>query len=665
MSAVQPVSAPAATGTPDSGVTARAVVIAVILVFLVNLAVSRIELIIGRYVASGIPPIPAVLVLALLAAFTPLVRRIARPLALGRREILTIYALMLVSVPFSATYGIRSFLPRLTVMQYYATPENHFGEYTQHLPSWFAPEDMQQVQAMYEGGPSPAVPWGVWVKPLGLWLLFFVFLFITTLSLMTIMARQWSDGERLPYPLVQLPMEMVDPHRGTGMLANFFGNPLAWIGIGLALLYNALNIANAFNPAVPSIKQDTSLDYLFTERPWDAMRPLILSMYPGRIGFGYLVSQELLASVVAFTFVAKFASVVGRITGYEPPGFPYWQEQSAGGYVALALFMLWAARGHLRNVWRKGLGDLTVDDSDQALPYRWALLGLAAGTIFFLAWTSLAGMSWQLALPFWAIVLCFGLTYGRVRAEAGIPDDFVYPYRLPQVLIINALGPRTMLRMGGPQSIVIMEVMSFLSRFHPTQIMTAYQADVMQIAKLGQIRRRTLAWAMVLLFICGLVFAFWGHFTTFYGIGLNVLEGNPRNADWRTNDTIGAFGDMVTRLEHPVGPDATRTGWAIGGGLFAIGLALARTVWLRFPLHPLGYVVALAYGPSTSLWFPFLLVFVVKWLLLKIGGIGSFRRLIPLFIGLVVGHYVFAGVAWPLISLFYENSISGRYYTVF
>ena len=196
MSVAQPLPQPAPVTTSGSGVTARAVIIALVIVFLVNLAVSRIELIIGRYVASGIPPVPAVLVLALLAALTPLVRRIAKPLALGRREILTIYALMLVSVPFCATYGIRSFLPRLTVMQYYATPENHFAEYTQHIPTWFAPQDMAQVQAMYEGGPSPAVPWGVWAKPLGLWLLFFVFLFLTTLSLMTIMARQWSDNER-------------------------------------------------------------------------------------------------------------------------------------------------------------------------------------------------------------------------------------------------------------------------------------------------------------------------------------------------------------------------------------------------------------------------------------------------------------------------------------
>lgn len=658
-------SNPPAAAPSGSGVTVRAVVIGLVFIFLVNLAVGKIELIVGRYLASGIPPIPAVLTLALLVPLMALVRKVSPRLALGRREILTIYCLMLVSVPFAATYGIRSFLPRLTVMQYYATPENHFGEYTQHIPEWFAPTNMQAVQAMYEGGDTPGVPWGVWVKPLGLWLLFFVFLFITTLSLMTIMARQWAEAERLPYPLVQLPMEMVDPQRGHGMLANFFTNPLAWIGITLALVYNALNIANAFNPAIPSIKQNTSLDNMFTERPWDAIRPLILSTYPGYIGFGYLVSQELCGSIVVFTWLAKFLGMTGSMMGYEQAGFPFWQEQSAGGYVALALYMLWVARGHLGNVWRKALGANDVDDRDQMMPYRWAVIGLFAGTVFFLIWTSLAGMAWQLALPFWLIVLCFGLTYGRVRAEAGIPDDFLYPYRLPQMLIVNAIGPRGMLRMAGPQSVVVMEIMAFLSRFHPTQIMAAYQTDVMQIAKLGHISRRALSGLLLLAFVCGLVFAFWGHFSTFYSVGLNVLEGNPRNSDWRTNDTVGAFAGMVTRIENPTGADLTRTGWALGGGLFALGLAAARMVWLRFPLHPLGYIVALAYGPSTALWFPFMLVFIIKWLLLKIGGIGAFRRLIPLFIGLVVGHYLFGGVAWPIISLFYDTAVSGRYYTIF
>ena len=108
------------------------------------------------------------------------------------------------------------------------------------------------------------------------------------------------------------------------------------------------------------------------------MRPMILATYPMFIGFGYLVSQELSASIVLFTFAGKLLAVLGRVLGHEPPGFPYFQEQSAGGYVAIALFMLWVARGHLRDVWRKCLGDERVNDADEALPYRLAAMGLMA-----------------------------------------------------------------------------------------------------------------------------------------------------------------------------------------------------------------------------------------------------------------------------------------------
>ena len=149
----RPQPGPAAGHEPDagSGFTIRAFGLAALLIFATNLAVSRIELVTGRYIASGIPPIPAVSALALLVAITPLVRRFLPRLALGRREILVIYCMVMIAVPFAATYGIRAFLPRLTVLQYFATPENSFAEYSQYLPSWFAPTSQQGIVDMYEG----------------------------------------------------------------------------------------------------------------------------------------------------------------------------------------------------------------------------------------------------------------------------------------------------------------------------------------------------------------------------------------------------------------------------------------------------------------------------------------------------------------------------------
>ena len=662
-----------------SGFTARALMLAALFIFGTNLAVSKIELVTGRYVASGIPPIPAVTILALLVALTPLVKRLLPRLALRRREILIIYCMMMIAVPFAATYGIRPFLPRLTVLQYFATPENSFAEYARHLPPWFAPTEQQDIVDMYEGTESEATPWGVWVRPLGLWTLFFLALFVTALSMITIMHRHWSQGERLPFPLVQLPMEMVESSAGRGALAGFFTNPVTWVGILLALLYNALNVGNAINPAIPPIEQNRNLSQFFTERPWTALNPLMLATYPMFIGFGYLVSQEVCLSIVVFTAAAKLLAMLGAALGHEQPGFPFFQEQSAGGYVAFGLIMLWLGRGHLREVFGAALRpqavaprghsaalgrNAEVDDSGEPLPYRWAALGLIAGTVFFLGWCSLAGMSWTIALPFWIIVLLFGLTYARVRAEAGIPHDFVYPYRLPQYLILNAIGSRGVLDAGGAQTMLIFSTLSFLSRFHPVQIMTAYQTDAFEVARRSGISRRAMAGGLLIFFVIGLLFAYWGHFSTFYAIGVNALEGRTMSS-WRTQDTVGAYGQMVSMIEHPTAPDWTKTGWAMGGALVTLGLVVLRATFLRFPLHPLGYFVALAYGPSTHLWFPFLLVWVFKGLVLKVGGIGTYRRLIPAFIGLSLGHFVFGGVGWPVISLFYDPAVSSRYYTVF
>ncbi len=648
-----------------SGVTARAIIIALGLIVLVNVAVARIELISGRYIASGIPPIPASLTLVVLSLTAPLLARINRRLALSRREMLVIYCLLLASIPFCATYGIRAFLPRLTVLQYYAMPENHFGKYAQYLPPWFAPTNQQAIIDMYEGLAGGAVPWRDWLRPLGWWTVFFAALYITTLCLTTLVRRQWSEHERLPYPLVELPMDLAGASGGQGIAA-FFKDPLVYIGLLAALGYNAFNISHAINPAVPCIPQMIAVDSFFTERPWTALRPMQIATHPMFIGFGWLASQEIALSIVVFTFLVKFAAVVGVMVGYEPAGLPFFKEQSAGGYVVTALILLWVARNHLKRAWAKATGALAeLDDNAEAVPYIFAFTGLAAGSVFFLGWCMAAGMSLKLAIPFWLLILMFGLTYARVRAECGVPHDFVYPWQMIQYSMVYALGPRRLLQIDKPRGIVVWTAMSFLSRFHHTQIMTAYQTDTYEIAGRGGISRRSLAPVMAFVFVFGLLCAFWGHFNTFYDIGLNVLEGNGQNVDWRTQDTVGRYAQMVAWLEHPGKADITRTSWMIGGGVATFLLWLIRNAWLRFPLHPLGYIVATAYGNSTHLWFPFLFVWVVKAVVLRVSSVRGYRRLVPMFVALALGHFLFGGICWSIISLFYESSVSLRYYTVF
>ena len=72
-----------------------------------------------------------------------------------------------------------------------------------------------------------------------------------------------------------------------------------------------------------------------------------------------------------------------------------------------------------------------------------------------------------------------------------------------------------------------------------------------------------------------------------------------------------------------------------------------RFVWWQ--LHPLGYPLA-GYYHFDKLWFPFFISWVLKWAILKHGGIQAYRKAFPLFLGLVLGEFTMGSI-WGLVGL--------------
>ena len=52
----------------------------------------------------------------------------------------------------------------------------------------------------------------------------------------------------------------------------------------------------------------------------------------------------------------------------------------------------------------------------------------------------------------------------------------------------------------------------------------------------------------------------------------------------------------------------------------------------------------------SDLWAPILICLFLKWLLLRHGRVGSYRRAAPFFFGLVLGDYLM-GSAWSLLNV--------------
>jgi hypothetical protein len=86
----------------------------------------------------------------------------------------------------------------------------------------------------------------------------------------------------------------------------------------------------------------------------------------------------------------------------------------------------------------------------------------------------------------------------------------------------------------------------------------------------------------------------------------------------------------------------------VGAGITAL-LQAASLRWAAWPLAPVGYLVASSWYMQVA-WFSLLLGWGAKVLLLKYGGSRLFQQARPLFVGLVFGEAMAAGL-WLVINL--------------
>ncbi len=72
------------------------------------------------------------------------------------------------------------------------------------------------------------------------------------------------------------------------------------------------------------------------------------------------------------------------------------------------------------------------------------------------------------------------------------------------------------------------------------------------------------------------------------------------------------------------------------GFSFLLFLMAMMRHFLWWPLHPIGYLMAEHYTMDW-LWFSFLMVWIVKRLILRQGGVNLYRKISPFFLGLILG----------------------------
>ncbi len=595
--------------------------------------------------SGAVPSVPALAMLLLVLVVNPLLRRtkLARPVSLG--ESVLLYCIVSIGVMMYGVGGMRHLMAAMTEHVYLSTPAEPTARLAEFIPSWLAPNSAETIRGMYEGSPRGTVPWDQWLAPVLAWALFFLLLGGTILGLLVALAGRWLDEERLTFPLARMPLELL----GAGTIGPFFRSPLAWVGIGIATLLNVINMVRGVFFGGPSYGEPVLwLSSLNLGYPWAALDriPLVaLSFKPILVGLGYLVSNDVSISIIFFFILTKAITLVIAIFGNRDQEAPYAREQSMGGYLALALSLIWARRHALRAAVvgaRVASGDRT-GASDPAV--RWGLLlGLVCyvGVLTFLV---SAGMTPWLAVYSTVILVLVSISYARVRADTGIPLNWVRPYTLEYRMVWYSLGGRPITHgSGGIVSATVLALTSFLSRTGFTSA-SGHQIEGIMLCRKGGVSLDRVSKGILLAIGVGILGGFFVHLRTFYAEGATMLPGGT----WGHGFMRRWYADVLRNWDWPDPIHVPKTVATVAGAGATLLISSVRMRVTGLPLHPVGFLVA---NTEYACWlFPsFLVTYGCKSLIMRYGGHRLYQRAMPLFLGLAVGHVISGGLVWGALS---------------
>ena len=640
---------PAATAGRRSGVTLRAFVTGLVCSALVGGGTQYGEIFLrSSRMSDDFSTGGALFVFFFLVAVVNVVLKLLGPrLAFSPAELILVYVMMMTSCAVTGMGLTHYQIPLMATLPYFATPENDWANLVApFVRGWMVVEDPLACKYFFEGLPEGAsIPWGLWLRPLAFWSVFFAAFYFAMVAIMVILRKQWIDNERLIYPIIRAPLDMIGEQRG-GLLSSFFKNPLMWLGFAVASIVTSSIGLHEYYDFIPSL----NVLYPGITLPMlrDAIQLRFMISFPV-LGFAYLINQDVAFGLWFLDVLAKCLNGVFNTVGvylrlrinHYGGSSGIFSSTAIGAMLTLVLYGAWVARGHLKDVARKAFTRAPdVDDSGEILSYRNAVLGLLLSAAVMLLWLSAAG------LPLWAGVLFLFIAFvifiaiTRIVVEGGMaacrapliaPNFMLYAVGTP------ALGAQGVTALGYTYG-------------WSSDIRTFLMASIANGLKLLDDTRFRGSKRLVF----GCVFASLAvSLAASFGLMLKLAYdvGGVNIHGWFC---LGAnllpFNLVSTVVSRPI--DLTWGMWMnMGFGASAMGLlTFLRYKYLWWPLHPLGLTVAGSRVMDWT-WFSIFLAWLVKIGVLHYGGPRMFRALRPFFLGLVLGQFVSVG-AWTVIDAF-------------
>ncbi|MBI3920358.1 MAG: hypothetical protein HY318_02980 [Armatimonadetes bacterium] len=657
-----PFSFPASTDTgvprPPRLVSRRAVLLGLVLVPLNTYWMMVAEL--RWYLILSLNPlfVTPIFFLFFLVLLNFVLKRWTPRYAFTPAELLTVYIMLVLSCTVATHDYIINLMSMIGWPEWFAESVNQWEKIMfPHLPKHLLVWNHETLRGYFEGRNdlyrrSILLPW---FSPLAWWTAFVLISFFVMFCLNVLLRKAWLEHIKLTFPIVQLPLRMAAPDAAR----TFFRSRAMWIGFGLAAAIDLLNGFHQLYPVVPGI-QIRARFLQIVDRPLSVLNGQPLSLYPFAVGLGFLVPLDVSFSCWFFYLFARMQYVFGFMTGkLGLPGYPFHPEQAIGAWIVYAAMLVYGARRHLKQVfatalppwvlkwWRTGVlkrGPPAAScsdrepphtppaaDDDEPLRYRWALLGATGGLAFLIWFWMRAGMSLLPAVVSVLIYFMLSFCITRARAEAGGQHTV---WDLEPKNLFMLFDSRTL----GPHNLAAASVSHWFWRLNRSHHMPA-QLESFKIGQEHRIPTRQLALPMLLAVLVAVPSAMWAFLHIVYREGaLGKCQGY---AMWTG---IESFGWLDNALKNGFRVEPNRW-YAVAGSIgFTSILAVMKMRFLWWPFHPLGYCI----GPGLIwTWFPFLLAWASKALILRYGGNDGYRKAVPFFMGLILGDYI-TGALWSI-----------------
>jgi len=489
------------------------------------------------------------------------------------------------------------------------------------------------------------IPLREWVGPAAVWSSFILLVVTACFAINVIMHKQWANSERYPFPNARIPLYLLggeDEETGRALPAIWY-NRYAWAGFAVALFWGLMKGWHVYNRSVPDMSIEIPLAPYFQDPSWGGMWNATFSVSMFFVSIAIFFELNVLISLVlGFWFYRSFLWF-GQISDMRVhAGYPWRYQQAIGGYVGYFLICIFFTRKYLWQIFMAALRGTRRDEGD-ILSSRAALLllvGCMAGALLWGRWIETSLLTIGI---YFCFLLIIGFVSAKFRAECGLPGGYFTPYNA--MLLFAAMGGMAAF---GSNGILVALLLSGFLTVSVFFFIPGAQLEMMEIGRRLQIQPRHITYTCLLGVLGGVFIGGWVFLSNAYAIG-----GDNIKFQWAFNGLSWFFGSYKSELANTTttwlqagagGTTSATTNWptwtmfACGG--FAAALTIVRQFFAGFWFHPIGFILGSSHLLD-GVWGSLLVAWIIRFLVLKIGGATSVRsKLQPFFVGAFVGSVV-------------------------